>query len=553
MSTAIFAGIGSQRRQIILGGQLGEGAAGKVYRVEASEDRAAKLFHPDRNGPMLERKIHMMLGNAPALPGLQRGDHRHPQIAWPDEPLNDATGRFRGFLMPLIDFDRSTSLVNLLQRSSRRSERLPEYYGYRVLVARNLAALFASLHQAGHFMIDLKPANLRVYRETSWLAVVDVDGFSVAGANGDRIAADQVSDEYVAPESYGRHVGLLGEEQDRFALAIILFQLLNNGLHPFAGTASKPGQPSDNQGRIVAGLYPYGRTPAADTRPSATSIHDCFPSNTRALFDRAFIGSAVRPSAAEWRAELDGLVATMTPCPVKPDQHGRFGERCGFCEREARTAALAEAGRRRDRERARLRQQQQKQREAVPATPAAVGNARRPRRALAPHPVQRMRTPTLTPTHARRIAGTAVAAIGVASLLFVGMSGIAEKLPAWRRAVFGPAIVPAAFDQPAGDVRDRCEISDDGRPTQGCTDFAVVEKADEFRVLLKSIMAGASALERSHLQGILSGFDNERRQCRQDAIPTLCLAVRLDRQNAFLQNWLRAGRKTATTRFVPIA
>lgn len=31
----------------------------------------------------------------------------------------------------------------------------------------------------------------------------------------------------------------MGEEQDKFALAVIIFKLLNNGIHPFSGVAKK--------------------------------------------------------------------------------------------------------------------------------------------------------------------------------------------------------------------------------------------------------------------------------------------------------------------------
>src|SRR6201999_62985 len=123
---------------------------------------------------------------------------RYPQIAWPEAKLHDAGGRFIGFVMPEIDFGRSTSLVNLLQKSSRRIEKLSDYYGYRVLVARNLASVFAELHRAGHHMIDMKPATLRFYPAVSWMAVVDTDGFSVAAnpsGTRARIGADRVSDE----------------------------------------------------------------------------------------------------------------------------------------------------------------------------------------------------------------------------------------------------------------------------------------------------------------------------------------------------------------------
>ncbi|WP_218000379.1 hypothetical protein, partial [Sphingomonas soli] len=239
--------------------------------------------------------------------------------------------------MPEVDFARSTSLVNLLQKNSRKVERISEYYGYRVLVARNLASVFTELHRAGHHMIDLKPANLRFYPAVSWMAVVDADGFSVAGANG-RIGALQLSDEYIAPESWKRKPSELGVEQDLFALAAVTFQLLNNGVHPFAGTVTGSAA-TDLQTRIVEGLYPYAIAPRAGLTPSTASVHRMFLRKTREMFDSAFL-TRRRPSAEQWRDHLDELMEQLAPCSVRPAEHVHFGAGCGFCGHEARVQAV---------------------------------------------------------------------------------------------------------------------------------------------------------------------------------------------------------------------
>jgi hypothetical protein len=326
---------------LMLGRQLGEGAAGKVYALPDMQGFAAKIYHSEAECRKHEAKIELMLANPPELPALAHDNHSYPQIAWPEAKLYDRAGKFIGFVMPEIDFARSTSLVNLLQKSSRRAEKISDYYGYRVLVARNLAAVFAELHRAGHHMIDMKPANLRFYPAVSWMAVVDTDGFSIAGADR-RVPAEQVSDEYIAPESWQKRPAELGVEQDLFALAVIIFQLLDNGVHPFAGSP-KTGttQATDLQARIQNGLYPYGLEPHPEIGPSTASVHRMFKRTTRALFDRAFVPGGARPDAAEWRDHLDALVDGLTPCAVKPHEHAHFGAGCGFCGHDARVEAAA--------------------------------------------------------------------------------------------------------------------------------------------------------------------------------------------------------------------
>ncbi|QIG79760.1 hypothetical protein [Stakelama tenebrarum] len=344
----IYLGTGAKQRPLRLGKLLGEGAAGKVYSIPEMPGSAAKIYHGEAECRRYEAKIDRMLANPPDLSAAVHEGVRYPQIAWPEAKLYDKARRFIGFLMPEIDFRRSTSLVNLLQKNSRRVEKLSDYYGYRVLVARNLASVFAELHRAGHHMIDMKPANLRFYPAVSWMAVVDTDGFSIAGSEG-RIPAEQVSDEYIAPESWKQEPAALGEAQDQFALAVIIFQLLNNGVHPFAGKAAPgtPAQPADIQSRILKGLYPYGASPPDDVVPSAASIHKSFRRATRSLFDRAFMPGQARPDAAEWRDHLDTLISQLVPCPAKPKEHAHFGMGCGFCAHDARIEASAQSAPRR--------------------------------------------------------------------------------------------------------------------------------------------------------------------------------------------------------------
>lgn len=341
MTSPLYLENGPRRLHVTLGKLLGEGAAGKVYAVEGAPELAVKLYHEQKDADAIEPKIAMMLAKPPALPSIVHKGIDHPQVAWPVARVMEKGGCFRGFAMPTIDLTRSTSLVNLLQKSSRRAEKLSDYYGYRVMVAHNLASMFAELHRSGHHMIDMKPANMRIYPETAWIAVVDTDGFSIAGEKG-RIPAGQVSDDYIAPESWHRAAKDLGEAQDQFALAVIVFQLLNNGVHPFSGRPAQgaPPQPTDIQSRILKGYYAYGTEAHPLVKPAMVSIHKTFRRDTRMLFDRAFLPGQKRPGAAEWRDHLARLVDLLTPCQANPGEHAHFGTGCGFCLYEAQVAAV---------------------------------------------------------------------------------------------------------------------------------------------------------------------------------------------------------------------
>lgn len=426
--TTLYRKTGASRTPIMLGKLLGEGAVGKVYAVEGDPASAVKLYHEASEAAALRPKIAAMLENPCNLPQLTRHGVPYPQIAWPDAEVVNGRGQFLGFTMPAIDLRRSTSLVNLLQKSSRRAEKLSDYYGYRVMVAHNLAAMFAELHRAGHHMVDMKPANLRVYPQTAWIAVVDTDGFAVSG-NGHRHPAGQVSDDYIAPESWRRSAAALGAEQDQFALAVIVFQLLNNGVHPFAGRpAEGRNHPTDIQARILQGLYAYGLEPNPAVRPAAASIHKTFRRETRALFDQAFTPGMARPSAAMWRDHVATLLDQLTPCQANPAEHAHFGGGCGFCLYEAQVAAVAANARPRPVP------------PRAPSVPPALRGSARHSGAMAPRPgrppsagrsvVQSKKGRARKPSPARRPApmriGTrlrtaVVAGLGLGSLMVAGL------------------------------------------------------------------------------------------------------------------------------------
>jgi hypothetical protein len=239
--------------------------------------------------------------------------------------------------MPEVDFQASTELENILQRSARKRKQLPEFYGARVLLAANLASLMAELHELGHYMVDLKPMNMRFYPHAWYMAILDTDGFSIGGPG--RLPARQFSDEYIAPEARGKKPEQLGAEQDLFALAVIIFRLLNNGIHPYQGV-DRGNHPTTLQERIFAGLYAYGLTPHSAVQPAPSSIHDFLESRTRSLFDRAFRAAAPRPAASEWRDHLKGLITqgALVKCAAHPREHAHFSLGCGLCQVEQKLA-----------------------------------------------------------------------------------------------------------------------------------------------------------------------------------------------------------------------
>lgn len=247
-----------------------------------------------------------MLAARPNLPPFSYNGRTYVQIAWPVGTVCNEQGYFVGFAMPEVDIQESTELGHIFYKAMRIRKGIPDFYGAHVLLAANLAALLAEVHGLGHYMINVNPINMRFYPRAWYMAILDTDGFSINGHRR-RYPARYFTSDYIAPESRGKAPQMLGLEQDLFALATIIFQLMNNGIHPFHGIDLHNNQPTTLQERIFAGLYAYGLTPSLQVRPLQQSIHECLEHVTRRLFDRAFLSTDMRPTAIEWRDHLRNL------------------------------------------------------------------------------------------------------------------------------------------------------------------------------------------------------------------------------------------------------
>lgn len=344
--------------RITLGRLVKSGGAGSVYLLPQRPLSVAKLYHDHLHPDAYSHKVEAMLALSPELPVREELGERYVQIAWPTELVHDAHGRFLGFLMPLLDIAATSELETVLQERQATAQGLPSGLGAKVTLAANLAAVVAALHRRQHYVVDLKPVNLRFYRKSLYIALLDCDGFSIQG-NSERFHASQFTPDYLAPEYQRNGIAPDGERaQDLFALAVVVFRLLNFGIHPFTGKPASQRVPTDIPGRIRAGCYAYGRKPNPEMAPSPVSGHALMSGELRDMFDRAF-GGRRRPEAEEWAgllaryARRDG--GHLVGCTLNPAHQHFVGMACAACAR----AQLLDRTRRQARARPRRAQQPQ--------------------------------------------------------------------------------------------------------------------------------------------------------------------------------------------------
>ncbi|MGK5055357.1 hypothetical protein ACQ4WY_00295 [Janthinobacterium sp. LB2P49] len=336
-------------RSLVLGKLVKSGGAGSVYLLPGAPAQVAKLYHPHLDRAANRRKLEAMLELSPELPDQLENGKRYVQIAWPQAAVFDGQGGFAGFVMPLLDMAQTAELEQIMQERQARAAGLPTGLGPKLTLAANLAAVIDALHQQQHYVVDLKPVNLRFYRDSLYIAMLDCDGFSIQG-HAERFPAEQFTADYLAPE-FQRKGMPAGTEmaQDRFALAVVIFQLLNFGIHPYSGRPGNAQVATDIPGRIRDGCYAYGVKRHKQLAPNATSGHALMPPELRAMFDRAFSPSPKpqRPSAADWALLLRGYAqrsgGKLLICAVNPEHQHFVGQGCAACARDKVISAAAQA------------------------------------------------------------------------------------------------------------------------------------------------------------------------------------------------------------------
>ena len=344
MQKVFLRGPGNGKRQSAeVGERIAGGGAGDIYKLPDQSGQVLKIYKPSADKVLYAGKLEAMLANEPKFMGkASRKDF--PLLAWPVSIAEDKRGQFLGFAMPEIDFSNTVSLERMLQARMREVSNLPSFYGYRLLAALNLASIVAELHKIGHHIIDLKPVNCRLHPDKMLVSILDCDGFSINGKGRKRFHAPQFSPEYIAPEASNSKPADLGEEQDLFALATIIFRLANNGLHPFQGQIKKSKAGMTIQAMINQNYYAYGSKPQSGISPAKQSIHESMPADLRDMFDQAFLSSK-RPKASKWRDILKNYTKPggLIRCTNDPEVHAYFDQAlgCGWCELEGLTTRPA--------------------------------------------------------------------------------------------------------------------------------------------------------------------------------------------------------------------
>ncbi|MBR6874131.1 MAG: hypothetical protein IKN17_11565 [Ruminococcus sp.] len=328
---------------------LSKGGEGSVYELKNYPGRVAKLYNTMQDAAKRESKITEMVRFSKTASFQNARIARH--IAWPLAPLYDAKRRFIGFGMQKI-------------KSAYELDQLYEYppkkaHGFstadRVKCLISICETIEALHSQGQVFGDFNPNNIKINSDCS-VTFIDADSYHFR--SGFREYRCTVCLEgYAAPEVIRNVMGTNYEkcpgktftkESDCFALAVHIFRMLMNGIHPFSGVKLSPRKGSPAHPVRKDKMVELCQTPFFNPRctrtpsPYAPDL-SLLPDYMKELFKRAFIDGdrdpSRRPDAREWKQALVRFSGELVRCRRDKLHYYRRGLRtCPYCEVEDRRA-----------------------------------------------------------------------------------------------------------------------------------------------------------------------------------------------------------------------
>jgi serine/threonine protein kinase/tetratricopeptide (TPR) repeat protein len=316
---------------------LGAGGEARVF-VVGTTGLAAKIYHRPTSDHAA--KLIAMLANPPVDPMSKLG---HVSIAWPCDLLlsNSDNKNVLGYLMPLVS--GLHPVIDFYHPKTRRREHPLFNYLYLLRTARNFAAAVGAIHARGYIIGDINESNTLV-SETALVTLVDTDSFQVPDRQRGKIHRCPVGKpEFTPPELQNIAFASVDRtpEHDCFGLAVLIFQLLMEGTHPFSGRFTTKGEPPSIQKCITSGYFPYALKPCGfyEPKPGAPPF-DILSPELRNLFRNCFEDGHtrpdLRPSAENWQRAFADAEQKLITCKTNTQhQYGEHLVNCPWCERRS--------------------------------------------------------------------------------------------------------------------------------------------------------------------------------------------------------------------------
>jgi DNA-binding helix-hairpin-helix protein with protein kinase domain len=313
-------------RTFHLAKQIGKGGEGAVYEAKEQNDIALKLYWPDKAPSRLDKIAAM---------ASAEWYKANSFVAFPIDVLFSPTETFVGFIMKKVDGSKPVHM--LYSPASRKVEFARANFKFLVRTAGNIARAVASVHATGCVIGDVNHSGILVSNKAT-STLIDSDSFQVIASNN-KFLCQVGTPEYTPPELQGVRFDRVARtsNHDNFGLAVLVFQILFMGRHPFSGIYQSQGD-MPLERAICEDRFAYSTQPATTKMkppPGAPLLAD-FPAYIGQAFEKAFgrAGRTLRPSASEWVSLLNMLEGELAECAADSSHQHVKGKPCPWCRME---------------------------------------------------------------------------------------------------------------------------------------------------------------------------------------------------------------------------
>ncbi len=317
---------------------MGKGGEGIVYDLKGNPRQVAKIYHSCHRTIEREQKLEAMIFKPPQY-DTRRMSPPHISIAWPLELLYEQR-KFVGYIMPRIE--QCSNILEVYNPQLRAKKYTEFNWKFLHRTARNLATALNALHVHRYIMGDVNQKNILVNTD-ALVTLVDTDSFQVQDSNGKIYRCPVGVPDYTPPELQSQRLDSVDRttNHDNFGLAVIIFQLLMEGFHPFMGLPKEPTLCSFEEiylHNIKQGIFPYQRNYEFNPPPGAPLFKTLHP-EIQNLFFRCFVDGhhnpSSRPTPLEWLDALEKAETALVNCKyISSHWYSNHLKKCPWCERE---------------------------------------------------------------------------------------------------------------------------------------------------------------------------------------------------------------------------
>ncbi|MBW8619158.1 MAG: hypothetical protein KGO21_10685 [Hyphomicrobiales bacterium] len=313
--------INSERIKLVK--RIGKGGEGEVFTISGEMPRVAKIY-TIQDLKEREEKIKAMIKNHLA--------QNNNFVSFPIEIVLDGKKQFRGFTMKQIVSHKP--IFELYAPGARKKNFPKSDYRFLVRTASNIARAVQSVHDINCVIGDINHSSILV-SDKATVALIDADSFQFNINNQNYFCKVGVA-EYTPPELHGSKLDQIVRtiNHDSFGLAVIIFQLLFLGRHPFSGNFKDKDLTIAEAIQKNKFIYSIANRVEAEIPPAVPRLQD-FSENIIQLFEKAFSEKKHRPAASAWVNALSDFEKTLIKCQkFETHYYPSFRKTCLWCDLE---------------------------------------------------------------------------------------------------------------------------------------------------------------------------------------------------------------------------